>query len=194
RSFEPPVLSALHAAMVAPAHVWGERKPAFYVVDGRGNGGAIAANRLLATGTPVSWLSNTLEVNGYRYATGSLLVEKWKTVPRVVEKIARELGLRADGLKGKTPAGARLIGRARIALYKPWVENIDEGWTRWLLERYEFPYKNIIDPDVRAGNLHAQYDVIVLPSAAPPRLVSGHANSEVPPEYAGGLGQSGLDA
>ena len=194
RSFDPPVVSRLTAATVAPARVWGERKPAFYVVDARGNGGATAANRLLATGAPVSFLSAPLEVNGYRYASGSLLVENSKTVPAVVESIAKELGLRADGIKAKAPAGARAIGRPRIALYKPWVENIDEGWTRWLLERHEFQFRNISDADVRAGSLRAQFDAIILPSAQPARLIAGHPAGAVPPEYAGGLGQSGVDA
>src|SRR5204863_7252464 len=96
RSFEPPVVSRVTAASVVPARVWGDRKPAFYVVNARGNGGAIAANRLLATGAPVSWLSTDLEVNGYRYGAGSLLVANAKTVPPVVDKLAGELGLRAD--------------------------------------------------------------------------------------------------
>src|SRR5207248_5994372 len=128
------------------------------------------------------------------YAAGSRVVSEAKPVTPVVEKIASELGLRADGLKGKAPATARPIGRSRVALYKPWVENIDEGWTRWLLERYEFPFKTITDADVRAGNLRAQFDAIVVPAAAPARLVSGHAAGAVPAEYAGGLGQDGVDA
>jgi Zinc carboxypeptidase len=194
RSFDPPVVSRLASAVVAPARVWGDRKPAFYVVEARGNGGAIAANRLLATGAQVSFLSMAMEANGYKYPTGSLLVENSKTVPAAVESIVKDLGLRADGVKNKAPAGAQPIGRSRIALYKPWLENIDEGWTRWLLERYEFPFKNISDADVRAGNLRAQFDVIILPSAPPARLISGHPAGTVPPEYAGGLGQSGLDA
>src|SRR5262249_9947212 len=81
RSFDPPVVSRLIGATVGPARVWGERKPAFYVVDARGNGGAIAANRLLGTGAPLSFLSSPLEVNGYRYASGSLLVENSQTGP-----------------------------------------------------------------------------------------------------------------
>ena len=34
---------------------------------------------------------------------------------------------------------ARRSARARVALYKPWIENIDEGWTRWLLEQLRVP-------------------------------------------------------
>src|SRR5919201_1277422 len=46
RSFEPPAMSRLKTATVTPARVWGERKPSFYIVDARGNGGADAAKRL----------------------------------------------------------------------------------------------------------------------------------------------------
>jgi hypothetical protein len=194
RSFEPPVMSRLAKATIAPARVWGERKPSFYVVDARGDGGAIAANRLLAANVPTSWLTKDLEVNGFKYEAGSLVAPSSKTSQPIVEKIAAELGLRADGIKGKAPAAAKPIGRARVALYKPWVENIDEGWTRWLLERYEFAYSNVNDAEIRAGNLRATFDAIILPSALPARLIAGHPSGTVPPQYAGGLGQEGVDA
>jgi len=194
RSFEPPAMSRLTAAAVARAHVWGERKPSFYVVDAPGNAGAIAINRIVDASPSVSWLTSDLQVNGYRYAAGSIVVPFSKTIQPIVERIAAELGVRVDGVKGKAPAAARPLQRARLALYKPWVENVDEGWTRWLLEQFEFPFKNVSDADVRAGNLRAQFDTIILPSASADRLIGGHPQGTVPAEYAGGLGQEGLAA
>ena len=156
-----------------------------------GNGGAIAANRLLAAGLAPAWLTGEVDARGFKYGPGSLVVAAARTAPPVLQKIAAELGLRVDGLTGKPPAGTRPLARARVGLYKPWVENIDEGWTRWLLEQYEFPYKSITDADVRAGNLRAQFDVIILPSQPPERIVAGHSQDVVPAEYAGGLGDAG---
>ena len=46
----------------------------------------------------------------------------------------------------------------------------------------------------RAGNLRAQYDAIVLPSAAPDQLIDGHRPGTVPAAFAGGLGQDGVAA
>ena len=74
----------------------------------------------------------------------------------------------------------RPIGQSRVALYKPWVENTDEGWTRWLLEQYEFRFASLVDADVQAGNLRAHFDAIVLPSAAPDRLRNGHPAERCP--------------
>jgi hypothetical protein len=92
---------------------------------------------------------------------------------------------------------------ARIGLYKSWVANMDEGWTRWLLEQYAFPYTTITDADVRKGGLRDRFDVIILPDQAPRRIVSGHQPSDrprvgpwnpVPVEYQGGIGDPGVEA
>ena len=37
RTFEPPSLTRVTESAVPPANVWGERKPAYWIVDGRGN-------------------------------------------------------------------------------------------------------------------------------------------------------------
>jgi hypothetical protein len=194
RTFEPPPMSRVMTAAIEPAAVWGERRPDYYVVDARGNGGAIAANRLTAGGGTVSWLTRSLDVGGVRHQPGALVVPFFKGANEVATRIAKELGLRVDGVRGRIPADARPIGRARIALYKPWVDNQDEGWTRWVLENHEFRFATVNDPDVRAGNLRSRFDVIIVPNAAPDRLKSGYSPGAVPPEFVGGLGEAGVDA
>jgi hypothetical protein len=112
----------------------------------------------------------------------------------VIEAIATKLGLRATGTRRRPPAETTVIGAARIGLYKPWLENADEGWTRWLLDRYEFRYDTISDAEIRAGSLLRRYDAIILPSAPQDQLMSGNRPGVVPPEYVGGLGESGIAA
>jgi hypothetical protein len=194
RTFEPPAMSRVTQPSIAPARVWGERKPAYYLVDARGNGGAVAANRFLDAGLNVAWLTETLEANGYRYAPGSLVVEYARSASPLVEEVAATLGLRADGMKGNPPKTARHLTQARVGLYRSWVENSDEGWTRWLLEQYGFRYRSLADADIRSGGLRARYDVIILPNTAAERLRRGHSSGVVPPEYAGGLGGDGVEA
>ena len=191
--FEPPPTTRLDQASIAPARVWGEaRKPAFYVVDGRGNGASIAINRLLKAGAQVSWLTTAMAIEGHTYQPGALVVTEAKGVRDAVEGVARDLGLRVTASAARPPQDGRAIGRARIALYKPWVENIDEGWTRWLLEQYEFPFENISDADIRRGGLRARFDAIVIPDQGADRLIAGHPAGTMPPEYVGGLGTDGV--
>lgn len=193
--FEPPTTTRLERASIAPARVWGEvRKPAFFVIDGRGNGASLAINRLLKSGARVSWLQDALTLEGHTYAPGALIVTEAKGVRETVEAIARELGLRATGSAGRPPQASAPLGQTRIALYKPWVESIDEGWTRWLLEQYEFPFENITDADIRRGGLRARFDAIVIPDMGAERMIAGHPAGTMPPEYVGGLGTPGVEA
>jgi hypothetical protein len=80
----------------------------------------------------------------------------------------------------------------RLGLYKPWTGNIDEGWTRWLLEQFGFPYRSLTDSAVKAGRLRDHYDVILVPDMSLAEMRDGMSASQVPPRYAGGLGASGL--
>jgi hypothetical protein len=192
--FPLPAMERLSAATIAPAVVWGERRPSYYVIDGSGNGGAIAVNRLRAAGAEPSWTTTAVEMLGHRYAPGSIVVRHSRQTRAVVDDLARTLGLRATAARGRAPSGVLTLSPVRTALYKPWVANIDEGWTRWLLEQYEFPFSTITDQDVRAGDLRRKFDVIVLPDATHERLVNGHRPGTVPAEYAGGLGREGVAA
>ena len=192
--FEPPAMSRLERASVPPAQVWGDtRKATYYVIDGRGNGPSIAINRLLQTGAQVAWTTATLELQGFTYQPGAIVVSEAKGVRATVTEISRDLGLRATANTGRPPRDTRPLSRVRVGLYKPWVENIDEGWTRWLLEQYEFPFETITDAGIRRGGLRARFDAIVIPDQGADRLLHGHPAGTMPPEYTGGLGMEGAD-
>lgn len=89
----------------------------------------------------------------------------------------------------------------RVGLYKPWVASIDEGWTRFLLERYAFPFESLSNEKVRDGSFRGKVDVVLLPSVEPDVIARGEPESEerrrfwepLPPPYAGGLGKEGGD-
>ena len=40
----------------------------------------------------------------------------------------------------------KLLRRPRIGLYKSFIPSMDEGWTRWLLEQFEFAYSSVKTP------------------------------------------------
>ena len=183
KPFALPAMTRLDRAVVDAARLEGDARPGHYLIDARGNGGSIAVNRLLSAG-----------LNPFWGADGSVIVAHSKTAHDAVGRIAAQLGLRVTGVKGRPPAGLAAIPRARVALYKPWVENIDEGWTRWLLEQYEFPFTSVSNDEVRRGSLRSKYDVVILPDATAERLLSGHASGALPDEYTGGLAGDGAAA
>jgi hypothetical protein len=71
---------------------------------------------------------------------------------------------------------------------------MDEGWTRWVLERFEFPFRTIHDAEIRAGRLKDRYDVILLPDLSPRSIIEGRSEGEVPERYTGGIGKEGVFA
>ena len=61
--------------------------------------------------------------------------------------------------------GTHDVKRLRIGMYQRYLGgNMDEGWTRWLLERFAFPYTSLFDAEIKNGGLHENYDVIILPN------------------------------
>lgn len=88
-------------------------------------------------------------------------------------------------------AGARLVRRPRVALYKSYRPAIDEGWTRWMLEQSGFAYSSLLNPEVEAGRLRSRFDVIVFPDQSPANIATGYAPGSMPAEYCGGLGKAG---
>jgi hypothetical protein len=87
-----------------------------------------------------------------------------------------------------------LTRHPRVGLYKSWTASMDEGWTRWVLDDFKFPYVSLTDSAVRAGNLRRRFDVIVIPDLSLRQVRDGMAEAQVPPPYAGGMGAPGLGA
>ena len=94
----------------------------------------------------------------------------------------------------KPPRQTTPLRKARVALYRPWVASIDEGWTRWILENYGFAPVNVYNADIQAGHLRERFNALIIPDMSKATLMEGHKPGTVPGEYAGGIGDTGLDA
>ena len=135
-----------------------------------------AVNQILEAKGTVSFNGDEISASG---------IDKAK-----LDAILAENRLRATGAK----AGEKTVKPARIGLYRPWVASIDEGWTRWILEQYQFPSKSLYNADIVAGRLREQYDVIVLPDVQERQILDGHRPGTIPDRYVGGLGEEGTQA
>lgn len=82
----------------------------------------------------------------------------------------------------------------RIGLYKSWQEPIPEGWTRWVFDQHGLVYDTIHDARIRAGNLEADFDVILFQAQSPSSIRDGFPDGVLPAEYTGGLGDEGVRA
>ncbi len=160
----------------APGGVTGTGRAGFALSPNL-NLGVRAVNRLLKAGARVSWAGDgTVVVQGIGRA--------------VVEAEGRELGVMFQALT-TLPAGLQPVRAPRIGLYKSWMGNMDEGWTRWLLEQYEFGFRNVTNADIRTGDL-SQFDIIIFADEGETAIMNGHRAGAMPEEFVGGVGAEGV--
>ena len=90
--------------------------------------------------------------------------------------------------------GWKKLARPRVGLYRAFLPGMDEGWTRWLLERFGFAYRSVTNPEVQAGKLRQRYDVLVFPDQRALTIENGYNKGAMPDEFTGGLGEPGAAA
>ena len=161
-----------------------------YAISHAPNAAVIAQNRLLAAGADVAWARESFSSQGRDFPAGTLVVPRSDPADAAMEGIGSELGLDVAGLDEAPAVELYSLAPTRVGLYKSWVASMDEGWTRWLLENYEYDLTNLSDDDVRSGDL-SRLDVIVLPHQSPQEILQGHAPGTMPAEYTGGVGLEG---
>ena len=81
----------------------------------------------------------------------------------------------------------------RIGIYKGSMSNMDEGWTRFIFDTFNVPYLSARDADIRRGNLHANFDVLLFPSQRSTEIMTGNAANSLPAEYTGGITEAGVN-
>ena len=94
----------------------------------------------------------------------------------------------------EAPGETLTVKPLRVGLFKPWVASMDEGWTRFVLEQYGFPFASLHNEDIRSGAFATDIDVLLVPDIAPDTLSKGRPADEerrrfrapLPPAYAGG--------
>ena len=154
-------------------------------------------NAVLERKGSVSLTKENVSVEGKNFPAGSVIVEGVKDV----EKMVKEYSVDLVGMKEKSSVARSRVAPYRLGMYKPWTSSMDEGWTRWVLEQYQFPLKSFSTKDVREKKLGAEYDVIILPDASKDAIIDGRFRREgaemqyytdLPPEYTGGIGKEGV--
>jgi hypothetical protein len=167
---------------------------AAYVIDGRLNDSFRAVNLLLDKGVAIRRVDKPAE--GLR--AGDFIVAGGAEA--VVADVAKQTGVDFGALKAE-PKQASPVKRLRVGMYQRYYGgNMDEGWTRWLLEQFGFPYTSLKDAEIKQGSLNAKYDVMILPADSPGMMTGemvsefGSRAANYPPEYRSGFGKDGVEA
>ncbi len=185
-------LKLLPAISLPESRVAGGGK--YFIVDSSTNNSLVLANRLLKNRLPAGYADRQIAAGNKTYRAGSLVIERSRVDEARLRSLARGLGLTIDSLDSPGQARVQPLKEYRLAIYQPWTASMDEGWTRWVLEQFEFEFKVLHNAEIRAGQLEKSYTHIILPSLSSRVILEGRRRGEVPPEYAGGIGTEGVSA
>ena len=160
---------------------------------GHRNSDLMAAYRLMKSGVAVSWATEPFTSAGKSYPAGTLLIAvaaRVKALP-----VFETLGVKAEGVRFKPAPKMLALKTPRVGLYQSYVASMDEGWTRFVFDKsLNLDYKTLHDKDIRAGNLRAAFDAIILPDSTAKQMIDGHQAGHMAEEFVGGLGEPGVAA
>lgn len=156
------------------------------------NDSLIAVNRLLKAGYEVYWAREPFTSRGMSFDAGTNIIPLHGKGATAALKIGESLSLPMYAADGPVGVDAYKLKPLRLALYNPWGGNMDEGWTKLLLEKFEFPFDEIRRDVISSGAFAQKYDVVFFADQPPQGIVEGIPASRIPSEYAGGIGAEGV--
>ena len=167
-----------------------------YLLPHGWNSSAKAVNRLLKNSdVEVQWAAEDFRAGTMSYPAGTIVVRgRTRDIAPLMKQVAEETSVQVIVAEMDSAVPAWKLRAPRTALYQPWLSNMDEGWTRWLLEQYEFPYTSLHNQEIRRGGLRDKYDVIIFASQSRNSIMNGNRGSSVRAEYRGGVGAEGVAA
>ncbi|MEP6716983.1 MAG: peptidase, partial [Terriglobia bacterium] len=144
------------------ASVTGPANPAGWLISHKENDSFVVVNRLLKAGSDVYWIRKDTQNMG----TGAIWVPASGPAKQVVNKAAKELGVGAIGLTAAPSGAAMKLKPVRIGLYDQYGGIMTSGWTRFILEQFEFPFEVVYPQTLDAGGLRSKFDVLVFVDGA----------------------------
>ncbi len=126
------------------------------------------------------------------HSAGTFIVSGNQVADKVQE-MAKSLGLTFKGIDKEPNVALNKLEPIRLGIYKSWVANMDEGWSRWVFEQHAFELDTLHDEDIRTRDL-SQYHAIVIPDQSTYRILHGHRAGNMPDMFCGGLGLEGTQA
>jgi hypothetical protein len=138
-----------------------------------------------------------MSVKGREYPAGTVYVPAASGIVEKLTEWASALGVDVQGVSSAPRVPVLELNKVRVGLWDQYGGSAPSGWTRWLFEQFEFPYRVVYPQELNAGNLRKQYDVLVFPSDAIPESdgggegfeIFGDAPQNIPEEYRAMLGR-----
>jgi len=174
----------------APGRIVGADAAAGFVLDPRVNDAFRVVNRVLSEGGEVFRVDGAVAVEGATLPSGAFYIPASATPRGALEPVLREIQVDAYALADRPSAAAVELRPLRIGLLDEYGGSMSSGWTRLVLENFDFDFEVVYPPRLDAGNLREDFDVLLFPDmgvGGPSRDFSRPADIEA--QYGDRLGR-----
>jgi Zinc carboxypeptidase len=190
--FDGPFEQLTDVVKPSPGTIEPTTDAAGYFLSHQLNDAFIAVNRLLKAGAEVYWTKNATTIDGRTWPAGTMFIPATTSVMPILQQLSVQKGL-SFSAAGSRPQGELIkLSPVRIGLWDTYGGSVTSGWTRWLLEQFEFPFDVVYPKMLDAGDLRSRFDVLIFPDGAiPMRDGAGGGQpsaAAIPPEFRDWLG------
>ncbi len=172
-----------------------------YSISHRFNNTSIVINRLLKANFDVFVATAEFIDGEKKFEAGTVIIPAQKGIIPELKNVTEELHLPIYALSQSLPKQRQKIKPVRLGLYKPWRASMDEGWTRWLLEQFEFDVTSVHNDMIKNGNLTKKLDVLIIANIDKNTIIDPKSSNlraakfyrPLPEKYEGGIGKEGVN-
>jgi hypothetical protein len=126
-----------------------------YLISHKENDSYILVNRLLKAKCDVYWSGKD-----------EIWVAASPAARTILETGAKQLGVAVQAAAKMPSDKAMKLSPVRVGLYDQYGGIAPSGWTRFLLEQFEFPVEVVYPETLDAGNLRSRFDVLLFTDGA----------------------------
>ena len=189
-----------------------ETKDSYLLLDSQQNVSYTAIFPLLAANIDVFRTTGPVKTSRFGAAAGSFLIKNSPETAKILAPIVAKKHISVNTIDDIADIPKSPLKKHRVGLYQSWRSNMDEGWTRYVLDDLDIPFTTLHNKDFKGDTkkkskvkLLDKFDVIVFASESADIIKDGKRSpntasaryspsTSTPPEYEGGIGKEGVEA
>ncbi|MDA7980758.1 MAG: hypothetical protein MPJ50_18535, partial [Pirellulales bacterium] len=125
-----------------------------------------AVNRLLAAGAEIDRLEAPSTLGDRVLPAGTFYIANTQGTADTLNQLAQQLGVSFHGAKASPTVETKRLHELRVGLWDRTGGSMPSGWTRWILEQFEFPFEVVYAGDLESEELRSKYDVLIFVTGA----------------------------
>jgi hypothetical protein len=193
---------------------------AYFVLDPRYNASYAVAFGLLKNKIGLWRAKTEIKTENVNLPAGAFIIKNSEEAKKTLTELLQKWPVPVKALAEISTIDKASLKFPRIAIYQSWRSNMDEGWTRYVLDDLGFTYTVLHNNDFKPAkeaktnkeikgaaenkvNLRSRFDVIIFASENPEIIKTGRFSrlnefarfmTPLPPEYEGGIEKEGVEA